>query len=316
MTERKTIAVVGATGAQGGGLARAILSDADGGFSVRALTRRPESEPAMALAEKGAKIVPADLDDVESLRQAFDGCWGAFCVTNFWEHFSPDKEQAQARNQARAASDAGLHHVIWSTLEDTRDFIPLDDDRMPTLMGRYKVPHFDAKGEVDQAFRELVLPVTFLRAAFYWENLIYFGSGPKRGEDGVLDLVLPLGDAKMPGIAAGDIGRCAYGIFVDGAARVGQTIGVAGEHLSGMEMATEMERALGEPVRYVPIDPAAYRALGFPGAEDLGNMFQFYRDCETVHRGLRSVELSRELNPSLQSFSEWLEENAGKIPLE
>ena len=316
MNERRTIAVVGATGAQGGGLARAILSDADGGFSVRALTRRPDSEPAKALAERGAEIVRADLDDPASLRPAFDGCWGAFCVTNFWEHFSPEKEQVQARNQARAAADADLDHVIWSTLEDTRDFVPLDDDRMPTLSGRYKVPHFDAKGEADEAFLALGLPVTFLRAAFYWENLIYFGSGPKRGADGVLEFVLPMGEAKMPGIAAEDIGRCAYGIFVDGTARVGQTIGVAGEHLSGSEMAAAMEKALGEPVRYVAIDPADFRALGFPGAEDLGNMFQFYRDFETAFRQSRPVELARELNPSLQSFSEWLEENAEKIPLE
>jgi uncharacterized protein YbjT (DUF2867 family) len=118
MAEKKTIAVVGATGAQGGGLVRAILSDVNSGFTARALTRNVNSDKATALAKLGADVVAADLDEIESLRRAFEGAYGAFCVTNFWEHFSPEKELAQATNMARAAKEAGLEHVIWSTLED------------------------------------------------------------------------------------------------------------------------------------------------------------------------------------------------------
>src|ERR671929_1880722 len=125
----------------------------------------------------------------------------------------PDKELAHARNMAQAAKDAAVHHVIWSTLEDTRKFVPLDDDRMPTLQGKYKVPHFDAKGEADKFFNELGVPTTFLRASFYWDNFIYFGSGPKKGPDGKYYLTFPLDDKKMAGIAAEDIGKAAYGIF-------------------------------------------------------------------------------------------------------
>ena len=152
MTEKKLIAIVGATGAQGGGLARAILDDPAGGVAVRALTRKPHTEKARALAKRGAEVVAADLDDAESVTRAFRGAWGAFCVTNFWEHFSPDKELAQAASMARAARDAGLSHVIWSTLEDTRRWVPLADDRMPTLMDKWKVPHYDAKGEANHFF--------------------------------------------------------------------------------------------------------------------------------------------------------------------
>jgi uncharacterized protein YbjT (DUF2867 family) len=175
MVEKKVIAVTGATGAQGGGLVRAILADPSGGFAARAITRKVDSDKAQALAAAGAEVVAADLDDPASLERAFAGAHGAFCVTNFWEHFSPEKELAQAGNLARAARHAGVVHVIWSTLEDSRRFIPLTDDRMPTLMGHYKVPHFDAKGEADALFAQAGVPTTCLRTSFYWENFIFLG---------------------------------------------------------------------------------------------------------------------------------------------
>jgi uncharacterized protein YbjT (DUF2867 family) len=160
MTDKKIIAIAGATGAQGGGLARAIMEDPAGGFAVRALTRKPDSEKARALSERGAEVVTADLDDTESVTWAFRGAWGAYCMTNFWEHFTPEKELTQAANMAQAAREAGLRHVIWSTLEDTRRWVPLEDDRMPTLMGKWKVPHFDAKGEADHLFADAGVPTT------------------------------------------------------------------------------------------------------------------------------------------------------------
>jgi uncharacterized protein YbjT (DUF2867 family) len=312
---KKVIAVVGATGAQGGGLARAILGDPDGGFGVRAITRNPQSDKAAALEEAGAEVVRADLDEPESVRRAFDGAWGAFCLTNFWEHFSPEKETAQARTMAEAASETGIQHAIWSTFEDTREHVPLDDDRMPTLQGRYKVPHFDAKAEADERFRELGVPTTFLRTSGYWENLIHFGWGPQRGEDGSLVLIFPTDDAPIPMIAVEDIGKCAYGIFRRRDEYVGRTVGVAGEHLTGAEMAEAVSEALGQPVRFLPVPPDVYRGFGFPGADDTGNMFQFKRDFNELYRGHRSLEESRRLNPELMTFREWLAENAGRIPI-
>ena len=167
-----------------------------------------------------------DLDDVKSLKNAFEGAHGVFCVTNFWEHFKPEKELSQARNMAQAAKDAGVHHVIWSTLEDTRKSIPLSDDRMPTLMGKYKVPHLDAKGEADAIFTELGVPTTFLVTSFYWDNFIHFGMGPKKGADGKLAITLPMGTKKLAGIAAEDIGKTAYAIFEKGDEMIGQTVGL------------------------------------------------------------------------------------------
>ncbi|MDH3223535.1 MAG: NmrA/HSCARG family protein [Gemmatimonadota bacterium] len=314
MSEKKTIAVVGATGAQGGGLLRAIVSDPQGEFAARGLTRNPDSDKARRLTDLGATMVRADLDDVESLTAAFAGCHGAYCVTNFWEHFSPEKEMAQARNLAEAAKAAGVDHVVWSTLEDTRRWVPLEDARMPTLMERYKVPHFDAKGESDRYFTDAGLPVTLFLTSFYWDNLIHFGMEPQRGEDGALSFALPMGDKKLSGIAAEDIGKCALGIFKGGDEFVGRTVAVAGQHLTGSEMAAALADSLGEAVSYFPVPFDMYRSFDFPGAEDLGNMFQFYHDFNEEFTAARSVDRSRALNPDLLSFRDWLAKYGDQIP--
>ena len=316
MADKKIIAVVGATGAQGGGVVRAILNDPGSPFTARALTRDVHSDKARALAAQGAEVVAADLDDPGSLKNAFAGAHGAYCVTFFWAHFSPEKEIAGARAMAQAAKDAGVHHAIWSTFEDTRKWVPLSDGRMPTLMGKYKVPHFDAKAEGNVAFTELGVPTTFLLTSFYWENFIYFGMGPKKGPDGKLAVTLPMGDKKLPGMAAEDIGKCAYGIFKRGDEFVGRTVGIAGEHLTGTQMAASFAKALGQEVGYNSVTPDAYRSFGFPGAEDLGNMFQFKRDFQADDGGARNLDTSRALNPALLTFDEWLAQNKSRIPLD
>ncbi len=313
--EKRIIAVAGATGAQGGGLTKAILADPSGGFAVRALTRDVNSDKSKALAKAGAEVVAANVDDAVSMKKAFSGADAAYCVTFFWDHFSPEREKAQARNMAVAAKDAGLKHVIWSTFEDTRKSIPLSDNRMPTLQGKYKVPHFDSKAEANPYFTEAGLPVTFLLTSFYWDNLINFGLGPKRGADGKLAFTLPMGDKKMPSMAASDIGACAYGIFKRGAEFIGKTVGIAGEHLTGAQMAADLSKAFGQEVVYNAVTPDVYRSFGFPGADDLGNMFQFKADFQSLYCGNRPVELSRSLNPKLQTFAQWLALHKDLIPL-
>jgi uncharacterized protein YbjT (DUF2867 family) len=313
MPAPKVIAVVGATGAQGGGLVRAILADETGEFVPRAITRDPEGEKGKALADRGVEVVQADLDDEASLARAFAGAHGVFCLTNFWEHFSADREIEQARNQASAAREAAVHHAIWSSLEDTRRFVT--DDRMPTLQEKYKVPHFDAKEVAEAFFRDAGVPTTVLRTAFYWENLIYFGLGPQRGEDGVLAVTFPLGSARMPSIGVEDIGKIAYGIFKRGDELIGQTISVAGDHVSGADFAAKLTKAVGEEVRYNDVDPDVYRSFGFPAADELGNMFQFKRDFEAEYVGARDLDVARSLNPELQDFDAWLAANGDRIPI-
>jgi uncharacterized protein YbjT (DUF2867 family) len=312
-TDLPLVTVFGATGAQGGGVVRNILARDKPDYRIRAVTRKPDGDAAKALAQLGAEIVAADLDDPASVQRAMQGAHGVYCVTNFWEHFSPDKELKQAETMAEAARRERVGHVIWSTLEDTRRQLPADGSRMPVLMGHYNVPHFDAKGEANRFFSERGLPVTFLLTSFYWDNLIHFGMGPQRGADGKPVFVLPMGDRPLPGIAASDIGACAAGVFRQGAKAIGQTIGIAGEHLTGAQMAAALARTVGEPVTHVAMAPADYAKLGFPGADDLANMFQFKRDFNQSFCAARPVAQSHALYPGLLNFEAWLLQAGAQI---
>ena len=308
----KIIAVVGATGVQGGGLARAILADPGSGFSLRAITRDPSKDNAKALAAKGAEVVSANLDDVESLKKAFAGAHGVFAVTNFWEHFSAEKEKAQAKNIADAAKAAGVKHVIWSTLEDTRQFMSADDKRMPMLQEKYRVPHFDAKAEANAYFSGV--PATMLVTSFYWDNLFMFGLAPKKGDDGQYAWAFPMGNSKLAGIAGEDIGKCALGVFKGGDQYIGKTVGIAGEFLTIDQMGQSLSKNLGlGAVKYNAVEPDVYRSWGFPGADEMGNMFQADRDFEKQMMGNRNLDEARKLNPALQTFDQFVNKNKDKI---
>ncbi|MEV6647676.1 NmrA family NAD(P)-binding protein [Amycolatopsis sp. NPDC051371] len=294
--EKRVVAVVGATGRQGGGLARSIAADPGGAFTVRAITRDAGSPRAKELAGLGAEVVTADLDDPGSVEAAFAGAYGAFCVTFSQEH-PPERERAHAATMAAAARDTGVAHVVWSTFEDTRTVVPPGDDRVPLLAGGYRVPHYDAKGAADAEFAGV--PTTFLRTAFFWENLLD-GGGPRRGEDGTLAVALPLGSARLPGIAVTDIGRCAHAILRRPELE-GETLSITGGNLTGAELAAGFADVLGEPVRFddVPVDvlPA-----------DLANMFRFTRDFEAAYAGARDPAEVRKLHPGLLTFRQWLSE--------
>lgn len=315
MSDRRVIAVVGATGAQGGGLVRAILNDPNGGFAARVLTRDVNGARAKDFARLGAEVAAADIDDPESLKKAFEGAYAAFCVTFFWAHLSPEKEIAEAKAMALAAKATGLRHVIWSTLEDTRLLVPLTDNRMPTLQGKYKVLHSDGKGESDHLFADAGVPVTFLLTSLYWDNFIYFGMGPKRGPDGKLVITFPMDDKRSPWIAAEDIGKCAYGIFKRGDEFIGKKVAISGENLTGAQIAAVFTEVLGHEVRYDSVSPDTYRGSGLLGAESLGNMFQLLRDFENYFCGVRDPDFARSLNPSLQSFKMWLTQNKSAFSL-
>ena len=310
MSDRKIIAVVGATGAQGGGLVRSILADPDSPFAVRAITRRAWSDKAKALARLGADVVEADVDDPDTLAAAFEGAYGAFCMTRFFEHFSASWELRQARALAEAVRAAGVQHVVWSTQEDVRTFFPLDDERLPTLQDRFKVPSSDAKGEADAFFADL--PTTYVVPAFYWDNFINFDMGPRRMPHGLV-LAMPLGGALLPGVAAEDIGATVHAIFARGPELIGQRIGIAGDMLRGPAMAEAMAGALGEPVNFYDIPFAEFRAFEFPGADIIANSFEFMSLNNLSVCALRDVDRARSINPRLKSFSQWLAPNAGRI---
>lgn len=308
------ITIFGATGAQGGGLARAILADREQTFALRAVTRKPDGKAARVLREAGAEIVLADLDDACSVQRALEGAYGAFFVTNFWEHGSAERESSQAHTLAAAAAQAGLHHVIWSTLEDTRTFVA-PGTRAPVLDNQYNVPHFDAKGAANRYFEQQRVPTTYLYTSCYFENLIYFGMGPQRRADGSLAFTLPIADKRIPWIAAEDIGRSAHRVLLRGASMLGRSVGVAGDHLTGAELAAQLSEALGERVAFESPSFEAYRALPFPGAAELANMFQFKCDFEARYCAQRDLAASRALLPQMMTFASWLAQNKARLPL-
>ncbi|WP_017814805.1 NmrA/HSCARG family protein [Paenibacillus shenyangensis] len=311
---KKIIAVVGATGTQGGGLARAILHDPDSPFRLRTLVRNPQSEKALELGRQGAEIVQANLSDPASIKAAFEGAYGAFCVTNFGELGTPEKELEQIANMAEAAKEAELQHVIWSTLDDPLQLVSLDDERIPTVMGKHKLPQAEGKAAGNHEFIRRNIPTTFLLTSFYWENFLYPGMGPTLNTDGVLSLTLPMGQRKLPGIGAEDIGRCAYGIFKSGDEYIGQTVGIAGGHLTGQEMAAAFSQVLNQKVHYHAVEDRVFRHSEALELSILANTYQFYHDFEEEYCGARNLEQSKQLNPAMQTLEDWITRHKDSFP--
>ena len=299
------VAVCGATGSQGGSVVTALLQSKK--FKVRALTRKPDGEKAKSLRDRGCEVMKVDFDQsLEEMKQSFDGCHGAFLVTNFWEHFSAEKEYAQGVALADVTKAAGVKHVVWSTLEDTRLF----KDDIP-YVGKYKVAHFDEKGRVNEYMKSIHLPVTLLFTSFYWENLTSM-MNPQKQEDGSYSMVYPMGDVPLPGVATVDIGRCVSAIFEKGYTKIGETFGLSSEHLKLLEMAAILSEVSGKNVKYVCLEAQAYRELGFPGAVEIGSMFQFKRDHNEEFCAARNMDKVRALfEPT--SFKDWCKGNVSLI---
>lgn len=296
MNNRRTILVVGATGAQGGSVARALL--ARNQYAVRALTRKTDSPAAQALREAGAEIVQGDLDDPASLRAALEGVYGVFGVTNFWEHF--DKEEVHGRNLVEAVAAANVQHFVFSTLP------PVEK----ATNGALKSPHFDIKAEHEELARSLNIPATFIHVPFYFENFLYFFP-PRPAGDGTYQFGFPQGDTPLAAMSVADVGPIVAKVFEQPETYIGQTLALAGDEIPATAYAEAMGRATGLDVRYAYVPRETFAALGFPGAEDLADMFEFYR----LHIPSRAKDIDgfRALNPELQSFDTWIAKNADKL---
>jgi len=321
---KKIIAVFGATGAQGGGVARAIL--ADGQFSVRALTR--EAARAAELKDMGAEVVECDANVLDQVKTALAGAHAAFFVTNAFDPTScatPEVETEQAKNFANAAATVSLKHAIWSTTEDPRIEVPLSSDALPTLTRKskdgserqYKIPHFETKADGDAFFANSSVPTTFLLPGFYYDNFFtYFPL--KRGEDKTLSVTIPMGETKMAWIAAADIGKVVLGVFKAGPDTTkGKYLGVSSAHLTMDEIATILSSGLGETVVHnKSVTAEIFATFGFPGCEELANMFKYERDVGDAYCGRRSVEETKKYHSELTSFEAFVEANKNKfLPL-
>ncbi|XP_063286799.1 nmrA-like family domain-containing protein 1 [Pelobates fuscus] len=287
---KKIITVFGATGAQGGSVAKALLKD--GTFIVRAVTRDTSKPAALKLKEAGAEVVAADMDDKKSLEAALSKAYGAFIVTNFWEHFSKEKEIAQGKLIADLSKKLDLKHVVYSGLENVKK---LTGDKLEVL-------HFDGKGEIEEYFRAIGVPMTSVRLAFYYEN--FLTSKPIKSADGkTYELNIPMCDVPMDGISVADLGPVVVSILKCPSEYIGKDIGLSAEKLTVEQYAAIMSKVTGKTIKDAKISPDQYEKLGFPGAGEMANMFRFY-----LLKPDRDEKLTHKLNPQTKTFKQWFEE--------
>lgn len=290
------VAVLGATGQQGGAVANALLKQEDGP-TVVALTRNPDSAKAQALKAQGAQVRQADLNDVESLKRAFDGCDGAFVLANFWEGMNVDVEMQQYKNAADAlkATDT-MKRVVYSTLEEsvipgvtTDDFKVLHTHKET---GKMFVPHFDGKARAESYFEGL--PVTFMVTSCYFENFTSFFTSVGN-EDGSYTFTLPLGtDKQIPWTILPDLGSLAAAAL-NKPDLVGQRIGQASFYVTGDELAEILSKATGKTIKYNCVPWETFASFGFPGADELAQMFELWLRTYDKFCGDRQIAAQTEL---------------------
>ena len=290
----KTIAVFGATGAQGGSVARALLSD--GKYQVRAVTRNPASPAARKLRELGAAVVKADLDSPPSLNAALRGVDGVFGVTSFWEHYA--LEAKHGRHLIEAVAAAEVKHFVFSTLEPIAD----------ATGGKLRSPHFDIKAELEQITRERGIPASFIHVAFYDENFLAFFP-PRPAGEGSYQFGFPQGDTPLAAVAVEDVGKIAVPLFDE--VPMGRVVKVVGDEMPAARYAEILGAVTGAQIRYGHIPRETYAALGFPGAEDLADMFEYYRSH--IPRREPEISLCRSIAPDMQTFAVWARRNKSRL---
>ena len=295
----KLITVFGATGQQGGSVARALLAK---GYKVRAVTRNPDNPKAKELLAKGAELVQVkNMDDVASLEAAIKGAYGVFLVTNYWGMLAENPATAYDREiaQGKAAGDlckkVGVKHLVYSGLEYVKEII-----------GK-PCPHFDAKGIVEKYLDETGVPNTSTRYSFYFDNFATM-LAPQKNDNGTYTLTLPMKMA-MDGIGVEDAGPAVAAIFDKPEEYIGKKIGFSGDKLTLSEYMAIISKVTGKTVTYNEVPYEVFAKFPFPGADDIAAMFEFY----DVGNPDRSIEKTRELNPSTLSFQQWAEKNKDKL---
>jgi uncharacterized protein YbjT (DUF2867 family) len=231
------IVITGATGQQGGATARVLLQ---AGRKVRAVTRKPQSPAALALAALGAEVVTGDLNDAASLAAALRGAWGVYGVQNTWEA-GVEQEEIQGKRLVQVAGDAGIRHFVYASVASAHR--------------RTGIPHFDNKARVEDALRASGIPSrVIIRPVFFMDNLL--GGWFKPALDtGVLAMGIKPGTA-LQMVAVTDIGAYGALAFIRAAELNGSEIDIAGDELTMPQAAEVLTLAAGRTIRHlqVPIE--------------------------------------------------------------
>jgi uncharacterized protein YbjT (DUF2867 family) len=291
--EKRTIAVIGATGQQGKGVVNALVND--GAFNVRAITRNPDKYSGNA-----NEVVFADLNNLQSLKDAFENAYGVFLVTNFWEGAD---ETAQGKNAIEAAKAAGVQHFIWSTLPDVETI----------SNGEFEVPHFTRKAKLDDLVKNAGFKYsTFVQAPFYYQNMVgVFGPQPK--PDGTTGWIVPIDPAKkvIHMSDVNDLGKVVAGALSQpGKVGNGDYLPLATELISFNDI-IEAFRISGKEYTVTQV-PAEVYSTFFEGAKEIAEMFAY---CEKyTYMGPdseRNIALAKEMaGGKLVTLDDWLSQNA------
>jgi uncharacterized protein YbjT (DUF2867 family) len=271
------ITVIGATGQQGVAVVDALLKQR---IPIRAVARNPNGDKVRTLVQRGVEVVCADLEDVDSVRVAFDGAAAAFAMTTHDGLDGPRREIAHGRVIAAAAADAGLPFMVYSSVGGV--------DRGSG------VPHFESKHRIEQVLLQAV-PVTFVRPTFFMETLRLM----IRRDGARVTIGMPLaGDVGLQMISVRDIGRVAAALLLMGDPAVAP-VEIAGDELTGEQIAERIAHRLGSPATYVqlPLD-----ALG--DDEDLKMMFGWLARLPAYQADFART---RELVGGVEDLSRWLE---------
>ena len=295
----KLITVFGATGAQGGPIARLLLHN---GFKVRAVTRNPDSEKAQALKEAGVEVVAGNMDEADSVKAAVTGVYGVFYVTNFLELFGKDpatafdREVEQGKTVADACKAAGVQHVVYSGLE------PVEE-----TFGK-RCLECESKATVEKYLDEIGVPNTSVRYSAYFENFLTL-SPPTKQDDGTYTITLPM-DGPMNAMAVADGAHIVLAVFRNPQEYLGQRIGMSGDKKTIAEYAAIISRVTGKTVKYIQVSFEEFRNQpNFPLAEEFSIMFEFFSYGTPCY----SEELTRKIYPGTHNFLQWTEQNKEKL---
>ncbi len=287
MKKDDLILVTGATGKQGGAIARELLLR---GYSVRAMTRKPDDEPATKLKELGAEVVFGDLDDADSLVKVLDGAWGALAVQNTWEA-GVEREEEKGKRFAQLAKDAGVYHIVYQSVASAQH--------------NTGIPHFDNKWRVEETIRSLGFPsYTIIRPVFFMEN--FMGPWYKAGID---DNTFAIGirpDTKLQMIAVEDIGKYGLMAFESHEELNGQAIDIASDELTPLEIADILSEASGRNIEYHQVPMEEIRA----SSEDLALMLEWF---DEVGYSVNIEDNARKYSIKPTRFSEWVAQQNWRV---
>ena len=280
LENERTVLVTGATGTQGGAVARNLL---DRGWKVRALTRNNESDKALELKSLGAEVFKGDLNDPDSLKEPLDGVYGVFSVQNFWEAGN-EGEIALGKTLAIAAKEAGVKHLVYSSVGSA--------DK------NTKINHFDSKFEIEKFIRSIDIPYTILRPVSFMDN--FFMMKEQIDEGNLINAILP--EVPLQMIASNDIGIFAAKVFDNPKKYIGRAIDIAGDSITMPESAKLLSERIGKTIDYTALSMEDFRsAMG----DEYATMVDWFNK---VGYSVDIEDLERSNNIRMKRFNEWLSE--------